>query len=190
VFSPFLTFNAWNPDAPQAQAYHWNTTVQHELPWLVLELGYTGSHDTNLSVNWDPNAPLPGPGTVASRRPFPQFGGINGLKYDGSSNYHAGHVRVERRLRRGASVIGHYTYAKSIDLGGANFISGDLVYRDPRNIELDRGLSSFDVRHNMVLSYIWDIPVGHGRRVDLQNLATGSSTASRRHGAERRSRPR
>ncbi|MGH8637075.1 MAG: hypothetical protein ACREUZ_08070 [Burkholderiales bacterium] len=66
-------------------------------------------------------------------------------------------------------MIGHYTYAKSIDVGGANFISGDLVYRNPRDIELDRGLSSFDVRHNMVLSYIWDIPVGRGRRVELGN---------------------
>jgi hypothetical protein len=169
VFSPFVTLNAWNPDAPQAQAYHWNTTVQHELPWLVVEIGYTGSHDTNLSVNWDPNTPFPGPGTVASRRPFPQFGSIGGLKYDGTSDYHAGHVRIERRLRHGVSLIGHYTYAKSIDLGGANFISGDLVYRDPRNIQLDRGLSSFDVRHNMVLSYIWDIPIGHGRRLDLQS---------------------
>jgi len=169
VFSPFLTFNAWNPDAPQAQAYHWNTNIQHELPWFVAEIGYTGSHGTNLSVNWDPNAPLPGPGSVASRRPFPQFGGINGLKYDGRSGYHAGHVRVERRLKDGLSVIGHYTYAKSIDLGGANFITGDLVYRDPRNIELDRGLSSFDVRHNMVLSYIWDIPVGRGRVLDLKD---------------------
>ena len=169
VFSPFLTLNAWDPDGPQAQAYHWNTNVQHELPWLVVEVGYTGSHGTKLSVNWDPNAPLPGPGSVASRRPFPQFGGIGGVKYDGSSDYHAGHVRVERRLRQGFSIIGHYTLAKSIDLGGANFISGDLVYRDPRNIELDRGLSSFDVRHNMVLSYIWDIPVGRGRRLDVQN---------------------
>jgi Carboxypeptidase regulatory-like domain/TonB dependent receptor-like, beta-barrel len=169
VFSSFLTLNAWDPDAPQAQAYHWNTNVQHEFPWVVVEVGYTGSHGTKLSVNWDPNAPLPGPGSVASRRPFPQFGGINGLKYDGTSDYHAGHVRVERRLRHGLSIIGHYTYAKSIDLGGANFISGDLVYRDPRNIKLDRGLSSFDVRHNMVLSYIWDIPVGRGRRLDVQN---------------------
>ncbi len=169
VFSPFLTLNAWNPDAPQAQASHWNTTVQQELPWVLLEVGYTGSYDTNLSVNWDPNAPFPGPGSVASRRPFPQFGSINGLKYNGMSYYHAGHVRAERRLKHGLSIIGHYTYAKSIDLGGANFISGDLVYRDPRNIELDRGLSSFDVRHNMVLSYIWDVPLGRGRHVDLQN---------------------
>jgi len=166
-FSPFLSFVAWNPDAPQTEAYHWNGNVQREFPWAVLEVGYTGSHGRNLSVNWNPNAPLPGPGSVASRRPNPQFGNISGLKYDGESDYHAGHVRVDRRFHQGVSVIGHYTYSKSIDLGGTNFIAGDNVYRDPRNIELDRGLSSFDVRHNLVLSYIWDIPVGTGRRVDL-----------------------
>jgi hypothetical protein len=169
VFSPFLTFNAWDPDAPQAQAYHWNTNVQQELPWLVVELGYTGSRGTRLAVGWDPNAPAPGPGTVASRRPYPQFGNINGQRFDGHSDYHAGHLRVERRFRDGLSVIGHYTLAKSIDVGGANFIAGDNVYRNSRDIDLDRGLSSFDVRHNAVVSYIWDIPVGQGRRFDLRN---------------------
>lgn len=168
-FSPFLSFNAWDPDAPQAEAYHWNFNAQHEFPLFVVEIGYTGSHGENLSVNWNPNAPLPGPGSVASRRPNPQFGNISGQKFEGESDYHAGHIRVDRRFRRGVSVIGHYTYGKSIDLGGANFIAGDNVYRDPRNIFLDRGLSSFDVRHNLVLSYIWDIPVGAGRRVDLRN---------------------
>ena len=169
VFSPFLNFNSWDPNAPQAQAYHWNTNVQHEFRWFVVELGYTGSRGTNLAVGWDPNAPAPGPGSVASRRPYPQFGNINGQRYDGHSDYHAGHARVERRLRGGLSVIGHYTFAKSIDVGGANFISGDNVYRNSRDIELDRGLSAFDVRHNAVFSYIWDIPVGRGRRFELGN---------------------
>ncbi len=164
VFSPFLNFNAWDPDARQATAYHWNTNVQNEFKWFVVEVGYTGSHGENLAVGYDPNAPFPGPGSVASRRPWPQFGGINSQKYEGNSDYHAGHLRMERRLRSGLSIIGHYTFAKSIDVGGTNFISGDNVYRNPRDIEMDRGLSSFDVRHNMVLSYIWDIPVGRGRR--------------------------
>ena len=167
VFSPLLTFNAWDPDARQATAYHWNASVQNEFRWFVVELGYTGSHGENLAVGYDPNAPVPGPGSVASRRPWPQFGGINSQRYDGNSDYHAGHLRVDRRLRNGVSVIGHYTFAKSIDVGGTNFISGDNVYRNPRDIELDRGLSSFDVRHNMVLSYIWDVPVGPGRRFQL-----------------------
>jgi hypothetical protein len=157
TFSPFLSFNAWDPDAPQTEAYHWNLNAQHEFPWFVVELGYTGSHGEKLSVNYNPNAPLPGAGSVASRRPNPQFGNIGGLKFDGKSDYHAGHVRVDRRFSRGVSVIGHYTYGKSIDLGGANFIAGDNVYRDSRNIELDRALSGFDGRQILVLSYSWDI---------------------------------
>ena len=169
VFSPFLTLNTWNPDAPQAEFYHWNTTVQHELPWAVIEVGYTGSHGESLSVQTDPNAPRPGPGSVASRRPNQQFGAMVGIDYNGKSDYHAGHLRVERRFRGGFSLIGHYTYGKSIDLGGTTFITNDLVYRNPRDIEMDRGLSSFDIRHNLVLSYIWDLPIGAGRRIDLNN---------------------
>jgi hypothetical protein len=169
VFSPFLTMNAWNPDAPQAEFYHWNTTVQHELPWAVVEVGYTGSHGESLSVQTDPNSPRPGAGAVAARRPNPNFGAMTGIDYNGKSDYHAGHLRVERRFRDGFSLIGHYTYAKSIDLGGTTFVTNDLVYRNPLDIEMDRGLSSFDIRHNLVLSYIWDLPIGAGRRVDLKS---------------------
>lgn len=168
-FSPFLSLNAWNPDAPQTEAYHWNLNAQHELPWLLLEIGYTGSRGEKLSVSYDPNAPFPGPGPVGPRRPNPAFGGVSGVKYDGESRYHAGHLRVERRFKDGLSVIGHYTYGKSIDVGGTNFIGNDLVYRNPRNTALERGLSSFDVRHNMVVSYIWDLPIGADRRIDLKN---------------------
>jgi hypothetical protein len=169
VFSPFLTLNTWNPDAPQAEFYHWNTTVQQELPWAVIEVGYTGSHGESLSVQTDPNAPRPGAGAVAARRPNPNFGAMTGIDYNGKSDYHAGHLRVERRFRDGFSLIGHYTYGKSIDLGGTTFISNDLVYRNPLDIEMDRGLSSFDIRHNLVVSYIWDLPIGAGRRIDLKN---------------------
>ncbi len=168
-FSPFLSLNAWDPDAPQTEAYHWNVNVQQELSWLLVEVGYTGSRGEKLSVSYDPNAPLPGPGAVGPRRPNPSFGNVSGIKYDGESRYHAGHMRVERRFKDGLSVIGHYTHGKSIDVGGTNFIANDLVYRDPRNTALERGLSSFDVRHNMVLSYIWDLPIGAGRRIDLNN---------------------
>jgi hypothetical protein len=85
VFSPFPSFNAWDPNAPQATAYHWN-----KLPWVVVELGYTGSPGENLAVGYDPNAPFPGAGSVASRRPWPQFGGISSQRYDEQSDYHAG----------------------------------------------------------------------------------------------------
>ena len=33
----------------------------------------------------------------------------------------------------------------------------------------DRGLSAFDNRHRMVLSGLWDVPFGKGRRVALKN---------------------
>jgi hypothetical protein len=33
----------------------------------------------------------------------------------------------------------------------------------------ERGLSSFDVRHRFVTSALWDIPVGKGRRLSIEN---------------------
>ncbi|MPY87025.1 MAG: hypothetical protein GEU99_03805 [Luteitalea sp.] len=167
VFDSTLRSQAWDPNALQAEAYHWNVNVQHQFPWAVVELGYTGSRSDNLPIRWDPNAPFPGPGSQESRRSYPDFGSMSGLSYPGTSHYNAGHVRLERRFNSGVSVIGHYTYSKSIDVGGQPFVTEDNVIRDVRNVEWERGLSSFDVRHNLVVSYIWDIPVGEGRRLDF-----------------------
>jgi hypothetical protein len=43
-----------------------------------------------------------------------------------------------------------YTYAKSLDNYSAKF--------DPRDPQRAYGLSTFDMRHNLVMSYNWDIP--------------------------------
>ena len=68
------------------------------------------------------------------------------------SIFHAGQVRLTRRFARGMSAVALYTFSKSIDdastfAGG----TGGTVIQNPNDFSADRGLSSFDQRHNFTL---------------------------------------
>ncbi|HVO57006.1 MAG TPA: TonB-dependent receptor [Dongiaceae bacterium] len=69
-----------------------------------------------------------------------------------NSIYNAAQVTLERKASD-FSFLAAYTFAKGLDDSSA---FNDLVnFVDPR---ISRGLSSSDIRHNFVVSYIWAIP--------------------------------
>ena len=66
---------------------------------------------------------------------------------------------------------GAYAYAHSIDNSSGN--SNGVGIQNPANLRLYRGNSDFDIRHNLVLSWSYELPFGRGKR-----FATGARTAS------------
>ena len=94
-------------------------------------------------------------GTVVNgtRGPLgPNFGSNASQLTAGYSAYNAGQIIVHY-MSRGLEVIGAYTYAKSLDQG-SNI--GDEV--NPVDPSLSYGLSSYDIRHNFVVSYNYELP--------------------------------
>jgi len=69
-----------------------------------------------------------------------------------NSIYHAGQITVERKAND-VTFLAAYTFSRAIDDSSA---FGDLV--NFFNPKLSRGLSSTDVTHNFVASYVWTIP--------------------------------
>jgi hypothetical protein len=114
----------------------------------------------DLSINQVPPA-LMGPGNAQSRRPFPQFTNVTLINPAlGSSSYHGGFVKVERRYQAGLSLLAHYTYSKFIDDVESFTELGDAgSYMNFYNRRLDKGLSGSDVRHRAVLSGVYDLPL-------------------------------
>jgi hypothetical protein len=70
-----------------------------------------------------------------------------------NSIYNAGQITVERKAND-VTFLAAYTFAKALDDSSA---FGDAV--NFINPKLSRGLSSTDITHNFVASYIWAIPV-------------------------------
>lgn len=107
--------------------------------------------------------------------PYLGFSSITQL-YDGSANSirHAGYVSLIHRVAGGLTFTANYTWAKSIDdassSGGdknvltsvGGFTDGQAAFGATR--ANDRSVSTFDQRHIINGTYIWDLPLGRSRR--------------------------
>jgi len=156
-----------NPDFPSAYVQQWSLGIQREVTAdLLIDATYLGSKGTHLPLLFDINQPEPGPGPIQPRRPWPQWGNIFWRDAVGTSNYHGFSLRVERRFTQGLSFLASWTISKSIDLGAPPSTSGvgEADVQNPRNLRAERGLSEFDARHRFVTSFVYELPVGRGRR--------------------------
>jgi hypothetical protein len=142
----------------------------------VLELSYVGSQAHHLLVVYSANPgnpalclSLPGCGPGGENSTYVDSAGQlipctrQGLgcafgndDYDGSvgnSNYNAFQATIERRTKNLTLTIA-YTYSNSIDNASSLADTGN-----PFNLRLMRALSAFDLKHNLVATYEYTLPV-------------------------------
>jgi hypothetical protein len=133
---------------------------------ISLEAAYTGGRTDGMLVNALLNQPLPGPGAVQPRRPYPQYGNISYWVPDDYATYHALQLKAEKRLSSGFSFLASYTWSKSLDIQ-QSAIFGDTQAGGPQNkndLRAEYGLASQDYRHRFVVSYGYELPFGTGKR--------------------------
>ncbi|MBS1829193.1 MAG: TonB-dependent receptor [Acidobacteria bacterium] len=150
----------------------WMFNVQRELaPSLSFEAGYLGSVTRHLESYRGVSAAIPGPGTVASRSPYPNWGLLVLVENGGRGNYNGLGTKLTKRYASGLTALVSYTWSKSIDTtsGIRTSDSDSLFSQDGRCMLCDRGLSAFDNRHRMVISGLYDVPLGKGRKIALHN---------------------
>jgi hypothetical protein len=153
----------------QAYAEQFNLTLEQEVaPWKTLfKLAYVGNLGRRLGTAWNPNQPVPGPGSTSVRRPFysalPSMGDINYYTSDGLSDYHAFQFTAEKRLSSGLTGLVGYTLAHSIDDVATDFGGGTGTPQDPRCRFCDRGNSAFDMRQRFTASFTYQLPGFHMR---------------------------
>ena len=136
----------------------WNVDLDRNLMrgWSVGG-GYTGTRGSQLDLLRAPNRGPDGL-RIAGVQPFLwQSSG-------GTSMLHAGTIRLRKRLSGGIGGSLRYTLARSID--NASSVGGGtgVVAQDDRNLEAERGLSSFDRRHQLSANIRMEFPFGEDRR--------------------------
>ena len=77
---------------------------------------------------------------------------------------HAATLRLRKRFSGGIGGSLSYTFARSID--NASSVGGGavVVAQDDRNLDAERGLSSFDRRHQVSAEILVELPFGADRR--------------------------
>ena len=147
--------------------YNWNLALERQLPYSVLaRIAYVGSHSSHLTetLNLNP-APVGGGNrrlnTIAGA---PLFSDIQQDLQDINSSYNSLQLSAEKRLSNGLTILGSYTWSKSIDdLPPGAGVTGFDTYSarpwdDPLRHSFDRGPSEFDHTHRFVTSYVWQLP--------------------------------
>jgi hypothetical protein len=101
-------------------------------------------------------------------RPYPQYTGLS-LAGQGSydSTYHSFQLTVERRFASAGSLLVAYTNSKLLSdtdtlTNWLEVAAGGI--QDNNNNKTERSLSSQDVSQRLVISYVLDLPFGHGKR--------------------------
>ncbi len=164
------------PDNRTTSHVQWSFDVQRLLPWKTqLTIGYVGSKTSHLETSiGNFNSPDPSPDTDFNRRrPWQAYvsrgqgeeaQGLGNIRYlDSYANgfYHGLQTSVEKRSSSGLTMGLSYTYSKALGEGYGRNESGAGVpggYQDPRNRRLSRARFGFDVTHNAVINFVYEMP--------------------------------
>jgi hypothetical protein len=183
-----VTLSYVDPHPHRNYVMQWNLSAQRELMRnLSLTVNYVGSRGVhNNFIEDNGNLVLPtatsagylwpspiGSGTVIN----PAHARINSLSWVGNSFYDALEVKALKQMNHGFQIQGSYTWGKSIDDGstgvGTDQFTNSIPNLFPFDSNLRRSLSDFQVKQNLVLNYIWDIPTRESFKGSAVGWAVG-----------------
>jgi hypothetical protein len=148
---------AIDPNYRIGYAQTWNLSVQRDLPWsLFATAGYLGTKGTRLDQQFIPNSVAPG----ATESVL-----LHNYIYEtsnGNSIYHAAQFQLNRRFHSGLMTRASYQFSKSIDNAGTGGRGqgNTPVAQNWLDLSAERGLSSFDARHNLSMQVQYSTGMG------------------------------
>ena len=139
---------------------NWDFQVQQDLSHgFVGQVGYIGSEGHKLFSSQPVNLIDPLTGT----RPLPQFGRFNVKGNNANSSFHALQASLERAYANGFLWQTQYMWSHSI-IDGSVGAGESVSFEDPNCRVCDRSDSPYDVRQTSTSNFIYDLPIGPGRR--------------------------
>jgi hypothetical protein len=130
--------------------------------------------DSTIIINSMDLKCSPGCGGQEGRYFDRQFTSLFAWSSIGNSAYNAGQVTLKHAMSHGLQMDANYTYSRSIDLGSdtertcincstlGSTATGYII--NVYNPKLNRGVSDFDVTHNVATDWVYLLPLGRGQR--------------------------
>ena len=140
---------------------NFNVNVEQQIgPATALQIGYVGTRGHRLGVMRDINAPVPSAAGVSqARRPFnalyPDLAAINELESTGRSRYNSLQMSLIQNNWRGLSGRLNYTLGHAEDNASE---ARNTLPMDSRNLDVDWGNASFDIRHVLTGGFTYTLP--------------------------------
>ena len=157
------------PNMKPLKTHQWNISVQKGLPLhSALTASYLGSHTYDQVAAFffdevDAAVAKANPGAnLTDIKPWPQYASLTGFDNIGSTSYQALHLKWERRFSQGLSFTASYAY------GSARLHNSGTTWWAYIPLKVPAGYndvpSSYDRKHILTMNWIWELPVGHGRK--------------------------
>ncbi len=160
------------------ETYEWSLSIQSQIAkrWGA-EVAYVGNRGLHLDYMHNlGNQPNPGVGDLQQRRPYPDFNTILYDDYQAFSKYQSLYGKLEKQASNGFAALISYTFSKSLDNEGGN-IDNQSATQNDNNPNADYGLSDFNAKQTLVVSAIYELPFGSGKRLltngHYKNLVAG-----------------
>jgi len=163
-------------EGPFSRGYiqSWNLFLQRKLPQeFLVDVGYVGTQTVRQMADEDLNA-APVDGGNMGRPFFGKFGRTaptNRLNGWLSANYHALQAAINRPFRRGLFVKGAYTWSHAINMTDDDGWAS-LTFNAPGFLRKNRANAGYDVRHIFQLGFLYELPVGPGKRLAQKGAVT------------------
>jgi trimeric autotransporter adhesin len=146
---------AVNPNYQVPYAMIWNASIEYNLARSTfMEVMYTGTRGVHLDELLGF-----GPTNLAAN--------AAGFTYDTTgafSNFNALQVRLQKRMTRGLMFMARYTYSKSLDDASTIGGGGQTVIQNNADPRADYGLSSFNMTHQFLGNFSYQLPLGERGR--------------------------
>ncbi|QHN05512.1 TonB-dependent receptor [Granulicella sp. WH15] len=170
-----------DPNYRDPQSNQWNVTVEREISNNTsIRASYVGMHTYRLSITEDLNQ-IPASSTTYTptvaapwadaRTPYLNWAQIFSTFNAGEANYRAFELEASHRMQRGLYFNANYTFAnnQADNQGDApSSFAGEVNYGGPIanrfNIKQDLGNVEGTRRHRMLLTGVYQLPVGRGRK--------------------------
>ncbi|MGH9771846.1 MAG: carboxypeptidase regulatory-like domain-containing protein, partial [Candidatus Acidiferrales bacterium] len=168
----------------------WNVGIQRQLAnGTSLEVDYVGSGSHRLFRSVDGNPPLPwlvaaahengtlppdvsgGTLRIAPLLGYPQVTGNLAfiepilIKSIGNATYNGLQVTFNKQFSHGVQFQAAYTWSHAIDDAADPLVAPGAnrnIARNSFNLHEERGSSDYDLRHRLILNYVFELPFGPG----------------------------
>ena len=172
IFGPAPNFNF-------PYTYQLNFSVQRQVTQNLSVMGsYVGSLSHNLPFAIDLNYPTSVGATssnVQARRPNSGFGPVLSMQSNQTASYNALQISATQRTSHHLMFNAFYIYSKAWDSVQLDNNTTQGLVQNFANMGEDRGLADIDMRHQVVVSMIWQPDYYTGGSSIVRNILNGWS---------------
>ncbi len=170
------TLRIWDPNVRPSVVQQWNFSVETQMKGNLLTIGYVGQHGTHLMVAMPYKQKQLVDGKVVAS-PFlsgnpallATISQISGTQSGANQKYNALQTTLKKRFGHGLEYQVAYTYSRGMSdsIGyygeGGQAGSQSAYWQNLFNRRAEWGPTYFDLKHNLVISGVYELPFGKGK---------------------------